>query len=213
MRTLGRLVCALGLGLVLTTPAFAQRGFGGGFGGAGLLTNEGVQKELKLDEDQIAKAREASAAIREKFSGDFQNIQGLSQDERRELMAKVNAETRKSLADILKPEQQKRFDQIQLQVRGVDAFSTEDVQTKLKLTSEQKDKLQSLVEDARQQSMEAFQSAGDDRQGAMTKVQGIRRDAMTKASALLTPDQKKTWEELTGAPFEFRFQPRRPQAN
>jgi Spy/CpxP family protein refolding chaperone len=214
MRTLGRSLLALAVAVVVASPAIAQqRGFGGGFGGAGLLMNEGVQKELKLDEGQIAKAREVGQSIREKFRPDFQNFQSLSPEERRELGEKMNAETRKALADVLKPEQMKRFEQIQLQQRGVDAFASPDVQSKLSLTDEQKQKIQSISEDSRQQVMEAFQSAGDDRQGAMAKITTIRREAMTKASALLTADQKKSWEELIGAPFEVRFQPRNRQPN
>jgi Spy/CpxP family protein refolding chaperone len=215
MRFLGRSVCALALGLILASPALAQqRGFRGGFGGAGfLVANESVQKELKLNDDQIAKIRDLNQSVRDKYSSDFQNFQGLSQDERRELMEKIGTETRKGLADILKPEQQKRLDQIQLQQQGVEAFASPDLQSKLNLTSEQKEKIQAIAEDARQQLADARPQPGGDFQEALTKIRSIRKDALTKATALLSADQKKSWEELTGAPFEVQFQPRRPQSN
>jgi Spy/CpxP family protein refolding chaperone len=214
MKSFGRSLCALALGLIVASPALAQqRGFRGGFGVGMLLMNEGVQKELKLDDDQTSKIRDLNQSVRDKYSSDFQNFQSLSQDERRELMEKMNAETRKGLADILKPEQQKRLDQIQLQQQGVEAFASPEVQSKLNLTSEQKDKIRAIAEDARQQMADARPQPGGDFQEAMTKIRGIRRDAMTKAAALLTADQKKSWEDLTGAPFEVQFQPRRPQSN
>ena len=55
---------------------------------------------------------------------------------------------------------------------------------------------------------ELFQSAGDDRQAAMAKVQTLRKETNTKVMALMTEDQKKTWKEMTGEPFEVAFQPR-----
>ena len=50
---------------------------------------------------------------------------------------------------------------------------------------------------------EIQQSAGDDRQAAMQKIQALRKETNTKVMALMTDDQKKTWKEMTGEPFEI----------
>src|SRR5581483_4254651 len=103
MRSLNRAVLVLGLAVLLAAPAAAQQrqrgqgqgrgqgrgGFGGGFGVAGLINNEGVQKELKLDEDQIKKAQAAVEKVREKHQDDFAKLQDLSQEERREKMTAI----------------------------------------------------------------------------------------------------------------------------
>src|SRR3954465_6004994 len=65
MRTLSRTCVALGLVALLSGPALAQQGRGGGrgMGGGGhglLLGNPSVQQELKLDAAQIEKAKELS---------------------------------------------------------------------------------------------------------------------------------------------------------
>src|SRR5947209_11668458 len=99
MRSISRVVVVLGLALVLAVPATAQQrqrgqgqgrgqGRGGfGFGGVGqLISNEGVQKELKLDSDQVEKAQAAVTKVREKHQDDFAKLQDLSQEERREKM-------------------------------------------------------------------------------------------------------------------------------
>ena len=54
MRAL-RMALAVGVAVFLGVPAFAQFGPGGGMrGGAGMLIgNKGVQKELKLGEQQV----------------------------------------------------------------------------------------------------------------------------------------------------------------
>ncbi len=39
----------------------------------------------------------------------------------------------------------------------------------------------------------------------------IRKESMDKALAVLSSDQKETWKDLTGEPFEVQFgPPRRP---
>ena len=63
MRTIVRDMLGLGLVALLASPALAQgqgRGFGMGGGGglAVLIGNDSVQKELKLDDKQIEKAKE-----------------------------------------------------------------------------------------------------------------------------------------------------------
>ena len=158
----GKTVLAVTCTALLASPALAQQKKGGGFGGFGfgggrmsagqLLQNEGVQKDLKLTEDQIAKVKEVGQKVREKYTDDFQKLRDLDQQERREkmteLMKKVGEDTDKELAGVLKPEQDKRLKQIQRQTEGVQAFQEPDVQKALKLTDEQKDSLKTIAEDS-----------------------------------------------------------------
>ncbi len=54
MKALGRMVVACGAVALMAAPAWAQQGRGGrGFGGgAALLSNKSVQKELKATDDR-----------------------------------------------------------------------------------------------------------------------------------------------------------------
>src|SRR4029077_1177502 len=151
MRSVCKSMLVLGLAVLVAGPALAQRGqgrggFGGGFGGAGfLLMNQGVQKELKLSDDQIKKITETTESIREKNREDFEAARKLEGDEQRakfqELMKKQGEETDKALAEILKPDQLKRFKEIRLQQRKGDAFNDPEVQKALNLTDDQKEKI------------------------------------------------------------------------
>ena len=38
----------------------------------------------------------------------------------------------------------------------------------------------------------------------LTKIQGLRKEALTKVTKVLTDDQKKTYDDLTGKPFEYK---------
>lgn len=210
MTTLSKSLLALGLVALTASPALAQRGGGrGGFGMGGgvtmLLSNKGVQDELKLDDAQKTKVTELAEKAREKSRDALENLEG---QERMTKARELNAENLKAAAEILKPEQVTRLKGIQYQVQGLAAFQDEEVQKALKLTDDQKSELASIARESMEKSRELFQNAGDDREAAMAKMRDIRKDALAKAEAKLTAEQKAEYAKLIGAPFEFRFEGR-----
>jgi hypothetical protein len=238
MRTVCRMALTVGLVVALAGFASAQPprggqgrgGFGGGAGGFGgvgfLIRNEAVQKELKMDKDQADKAAEAVKKVTDKHADDFAKLRDVAQEERRaktqELTKTVNEETLKAVGEVLKPEQMARLKQIELQRAGFAAYTRPEVQTALKLSDEQKEKVKTISEEANKQIREAMGAGG---QGGRPRGQGgaggagrgqgrggfgagnekvtaIRKETNEKIVAVLTDDQKKSWKELTGAPFE-----------
>jgi hypothetical protein len=224
MRRLGKIALTFGALVLFALPASAQGqrgqgrgGFGGGFGGPGgggglmLATNKSVQEELKVDEDQAKKL----TALSEKNRENFGSFRDLSQEERREKMTKLTAENDKAVAEILKPEQVTRLHQIENQVGGANALLAERNADKLKLTDDQKKKVQDVLASSREKMTGLFgQGQGQgDREAAMKKMQEIRAESTKEAVNVLTDDQKKTWEELSGKPFEYKPEPPRPRNN
>jgi Spy/CpxP family protein refolding chaperone len=211
----GVLACAV-------QPAAAQRPpmGGGGLGGlGGLAQNPGVAKELKLTDEQTTQLKEAVAKIRENHKDDFAKLQDASREERREktaeLMKTISPETEKAVAGVLKPEQMKRLKQIEVQTQGIQAFLKPEVQDALKLTKEQKEKVKDLDDNVKKSMEEAFKDGRGDRtkmEEAMKKVAEARKEAFSKASGLLDDTQKKAWKDLTGEPFEVKFERNRPNA-
>ena len=110
---LGVAVVALAASVSLAQPPGGGRGMG--MDGPMLLLNKSVQDELKLTDDQKAdlkkvadKLDESRKKVMADAGGDFSKI--------REAMAPLMEEATKSLAkpvENLKPEQSKRFKQIQ----------------------------------------------------------------------------------------------------
>jgi cytochrome c553 len=216
MKTMYKAMFGLSLAALLTTPAFAQgrggfgRGGGGGF--AFLMTNVSVQKELKLDDDQTAKANEAGqklmAEMREK-------AQGLSQDERREkmpaIMKEINESAMKSIGEFLKPDQVARLKQISTQTQGIRAFSDPEVAKKLNLTDSQKSDIQTISE-ATMEEMRGVpfgQDQSEEERATNAKKRAeINKGAMEKVASKLNDEQQKGWKELIGAPFELKMNPR-----
>jgi Spy/CpxP family protein refolding chaperone len=214
MRTMFKAMFGLSLVALVASPAFAQggRGFGGGGGYGALIGNEGVQKELKLDDTQVTKAKEFAEKAREKQAEIRSKLEGLEGDElrtkRQELMKELNDEALKAFGDFLKPEQVKRLKQISYHQRGAGAFADPEIAKKLNLTDTQKSDIQAINQESMSQMREIFQSAGDDREAAQKKIAELRKETLEKAAAKLNDEQQKTWKELVGAPFEVRFQPR-----
>jgi Spy/CpxP family protein refolding chaperone len=222
MRRVGTMILTLGLMVALAAPALAQqrqRGQRGQFGGRGqggvamLIDNESVQKELNLDKDQVDKAKEAVQKVRDNHKDEFAKLQDLGQDERRqkgqELSRTVSEESLKALADVLKPEQLKRLKQIELQQAGDRAFTRPDVQKALSLTDDQKEQIKTITDDAAKQRREIFQAGNAP--GSRDQLTSLRKETSDKIQAVLTDDQKKTWKDLTGEPFQLtRGQRRRP---
>lgn len=200
----GTLVLCMVLGMVSVAQAQRQRpgGFGGG---AFLLQNEGVQKELNISDDQKTKLREAL----EKVRADNKDIIDKGRDMTREDREKLAKASNEAIGKVLDEKQQKRFKEIQLQSQGAAAFQNPQVQSKLKLTDDQKDKIKKINEESREKMRDLFQ--GGFNEETQKKMAELRKETMDKATGVLTADQKKTWKEMTGKPFEIRFG-RRPGA-
>ncbi len=221
MRTMIRSLVGLSLVAMLAAPAFAQgRGGFGMFGGGGglsmLIGNASVQKELKLDDQQTEKAKDFAQKTMEKISGEIreksQGLQDLSPEEQREkrqaITKEFNEATIKAAGAFLKPEQITRLKQVSYQAQGAMAFRDPEVVSKLNLTDSQKSDIQAINQESMSQMREIFQTAQDDREGAMKKMTELRKETLEKVAAKLNDEQQKSWKELIGAPFEVKYEPR-----
>ncbi len=216
MLSLRKFVLTFGALALCSVPslAFAQggRGFGGMGGGAFMLTQEPVQKELKFTDEQKSKAQDAINEIRQAHMDEMAALREASAEERPAKMATLNkAMTEEAIKALgLKEEQVKRFHQISLQAQGARAFSQKEVAEKLKITDDQKKEIGELVTASGAQAREIFMNAGDNREEAMKQITALNKETNTKVHALLKDDQKAAWKEMTGAPFEY-VPVRRPQ--
>jgi len=216
MRRACQVVLLAGSIVLLIPPAWAQapegrggrRGeprnmMGGGMIGM-LLNNESVQKELKLDSDQVNKVKEAVEKVAQGHREDFAKLRDLGPEERRakgqEIMQSASADSLKAVSDILNKDQMARLKQIELQRAGPEAFSRPDVAEALKLTPDQKSKIKTIHDDAMQELQQMRQGGG-----GRQRFQEIRSQTMEKAAAVLNDDQKKSWKEMTGEPFHLQL--------
>lgn len=211
MRKMFGLLVIGGVIAFVATDANAQRPGGGGFGFGGgggftLVQNKGVQEELKITEEQIASIKTASEKVNKDFPRPKFGKDNTMSKEEREKANKDRAEaTTKALAEILKPEQAKRLKQIERQQDVAVTLTTDmDAVKELNLSDEQKDKIKALIDDNRKE-MPKF-SKDTNFKELQEKITTLRKELKEKTLKVLNEDQTKKWKELTGAPFEVKFE-------
>jgi hypothetical protein len=177
---------------------------------ADLLMHPSVRKELKLTEDQTKSIQQALDTVRQQFADKVQavfNVPGGQVDPTSvaDLSKKVESEFRKAIGAVLNAGQVKRFHQIELQVQGIRALQNTEVVAALKLTAEQKDRAKTLNEELNSKLQDLLATGRD--QAAMVEAfqaqQKLRREAADRIPSLLTLEQQRRWEALTGKAFEL----------
>ena len=191
-----RALCAAALGVALVSPALAQGqggpggrpggpgGFRGGGGLLGLTRMPEVQKELKLDQAQVELLqgiRPGGPGARPGGPGG-PGAPGGGQFDRaafEKAMAERRAAEEKQVGEILDAKQMARLKQLELQQAGLRGIGRPDVATALKLTPDQKQKIQAALQgegEAMRATFEAARSGGGqpDFQAMRTKMQEVR---------------------------------------
>jgi len=203
----------------------ARQAFGGPRGSLlGLLRLEQVQKELKLNEEQIGKVSEIGEKLREEMREQYAGLRDIQDmQERRakmtELSNQFDGKARGELREVLSREQMMRLFQIRLQVRGtLDALNNRWIAGRLKLTDEQKKKAAELDKATQDKISEAYSSlrnlSQEERREKMAelrdKMTKLREEAEKKALGLLTAEQKEALEKMKGEKFELPARRRQP---
>jgi hypothetical protein len=186
-----------------------RRNRGGGGGGMALdplrvLTNDTVQKDLELSDDQktqVAKLADDQAAQRGQNRGAGGFDPTAFQQRRDEEMKKID--------EILLQPQQDRLAEIMLQLQGAStALADAKVADKLSLTGDQKDKLTALNDEYRQKFQDLIQNlrqnggggGGGAGRGAFNSPEfaAAMKEHNDKALDVLTADQKAQYEKMEG---------------
>jgi uncharacterized protein (TIGR03067 family) len=166
-----------------------------------------VHNELKLTEDQVIKLRQGVDDGQKRWNKVEAGFKvGLGQkvdpQSRSEISQKVVSEFRKTLEDVLDAGQLKRLRQIEIQQQGIRALQNKEVVAALKLTEEQKGPIKTFNEELDSKLQDWMKTLGRDGPNeAVAAQQKMLREAADRIPALLTPEQRRRWEALTGKPF------------
>lgn len=180
---------------------------------AALIGNEAVQKELKLNDDQVAKAKEIRDEMFQGFrrggGGGGQNLSDEERAKRFEEAQKKNKELSDKAMALLTPEQTARMKQIEIWANGVPHALTqnEEVVKQLNLTDDQKGAIKTIDEEAgkkRQEIFGGFRGADEETRGKlMAQMAEIGKETEAECLAVLTDDQKAHFDKLRGPKFEM----------
>lgn len=196
-------------------------GFGGGFGGfgvGGLVAMPEVQKELGLSEADAKKLTDALQELRPQRGeggGNREGFRNLSEEEREKRMAEfrkqgeeIAKKSEEKIKSSLTDAQWKRLNELRVQREGTMALERTEIADKLKLTSDQKEKIKTLNAEGRPQFGRGGPGGGGSNAGggerpSREEMQARRDKRNADILAVLTPEQKTAFENLKGAKFEF----------
>jgi hypothetical protein len=180
------------------------------FGSEGmLLAVPAVQTELKLTDEQKRQAADLLQKQRADLGEFVQRLQSATAEDRSKMLAEWQADQAKKVAAVLNPDQQKRLHQLSLQQQGFTAMVAPAVQTDLKLTAEQKARVDELLRAQQMALQNLFQGGGGITAETRQKLQALQKETNDKLRAVLTDEQKTRWKEMLGTPFNFPAPPPR----
>ena len=168
-----------------------------GSAGLRLLTNNQVQKDLHLTDEQRVQVLTLNMELRE-------NRGRIGQ----------------KLAEILTPAQLRRLKQICLQVEGPAGLNTPKVIKELDLSPGQCAKLKTLEDQVRQKVQELVAEtkglSTEERRARMPKILGnwskLRKETTEQAIEVLTPQQREKFEKMQGVKINLDVPPPSPEA-
>lgn len=205
------------VGVALVTSDVQAQGRGAP-GAAFLIGTPEVQEDLKLTDQQKQEVNK----VREDTLESLRALRDIEdREERSNKSRELNEQAEAAIKKILDEEQQKRFAQILLQQAGranlPGTLLRDAVASQLKLTGEQKTKLEGIqteADNARRELRQGFQGASqEERREIFGKMREISEQANEKALAALTSEQKEAWTALLGKPLEIQFRGRRGGGN
>jgi Spy/CpxP family protein refolding chaperone len=190
------------------------------------LVQKAVQRELKLTDEQRKKVRSLEGKHQRDLrrlmpqnplaafndpAGTMQTLQDAPAK-----IQQLGKEVDEAINRILTVAQGQRLREISLQMRGGHALSDPDVAEALKLTKDQKDKLQEIRQEAMKEMQKiGLQAMGDTVRGGLnpaafqkiseqtaTKMKELWNDLGDRLLEVLTSEQKGEWKKLTGEPFK-----------
>ena len=123
----------------------------------------------------------------------------------------MNPQIDRQIQQILSAEQFKRFKQIDLQVQAPMSITRPDVVERLDLSEEQMQKIHELHQEMRPPMPPQGQErpSREQMEKMHEQMMAKREELLRKVLNVLTPEQRQTWDAMTGKPFKLQPPPRR----
>jgi hypothetical protein len=167
--------------------------------------NPSVSQQLKLTDRQLAQLREANARFQAHYQNELGRFANLSPTDRqrvlRELEHNYNADNLQAAVTVFTREQASRYRQLELQNRGLGAFTDPPVRRQLNLSSSQVDQLRALDERTQRARQEIDRAAQGNRVEANRRYEVLQRDTENRVNSILNANQRKALQEMIGERF------------
>jgi len=171
------------------------------------FSQPGIREQLNINEDQFNRLNKVYGENWNKYNTDLGRLGDLNATERSQRMQQMGQtfgqQINTAAKDILNPQQQQRFNQLSWQYQGYNAFNDPQVQQKLNLTDEQKEKLRQHASEFSNQVNDLNKNFATDREGTSKRFNELRQRDREWMNSFLTPQQQQTWREMVGDAYDF----------
>jgi serine/threonine protein kinase len=166
-----------------------------------LLRQPAVLEDLRVNEEQRGKIKELIARLDKQRWDSFEEVARLTPAERGRRFLEQARVDDAAVHALLTAEQPGRLRQIRLQSEGAGAFRDPEVASVLQLTTEQRDRIRAIEEEAFFAWMRML--APGAQPGLPASAAGTKDGSPNeRILALLSAEQARLWKAMTGEPFK-----------
>ncbi len=167
-----------------------------------------VAKHVNLTDKQMQQLNALSEKTQDAYQDKFTKLGTLADLERgprvQELNRQYSADWLKGAQDILNQDQFRRYEQLNYQYEGYNAFRDPEVTKRLNLTDAQVRDLRDSITWRDRQIADIDRMARTDREKAREAYRVYWKEQQERYGKFLTPEQIKIWQQMTGEPYEFQ---------
>jgi hypothetical protein len=174
------------------------------------FNDPGARQQLNLNDNQFNTLNRAYQVAYSRYN---QNLTGLNsslteqqrQAQMQQFASQFNNDLNRSLdSTFADPQLRARYDQLNRQYMGFDAFNDSAIQRQLNLTPQQQQQVRQLAAQWRQQLMQ-LGGSGTDGSVNIDPNQWTQMSSQywEQLNSVLTPQQQQTWQQLIGTRYNF----------
>ena len=187
-----------------------QAGAFNGYGQVPWYNNPGVRQQLQWNDTQYNQMNRHYAEAWNRYNDGVSQLDNKLtpeqlQQREAELQSGFHQDFSKGMTSTLSnPAAQQQYNQLFLQYRGYGAFNDPTVQQNLNLTPEQRQKFSQYDHQWNTQLNTWRGEYPTNREAIVNQFNESRQQAQTRINSTLTPEQRATWSEMTGKPYNFQ---------
>jgi hypothetical protein len=167
-----------------------------------------VGKSLTLTPDQINRLNTLTDQIQAQYRQNYAGLSSLNEQQRLARQQELNREYynawNKGANDIFNDAQRTRYQQLNYQYGGFNSLDDPDVRKRLNLTPNQMDTLRDNAVWSNQQLQNINRLGATDAAKATQMYRDYWTQRQERLNKFLTPEQQRTWAQMTGEPYTFQ---------
>ncbi len=173
------------------------------------FANDGVRRQLKIDDTQYNTLHKTYGQYWTPYNQAIVTVPAdLEEAERQRRIAAAYSTFHKNYYDntakvFVDADTRNRYNQLNVQYQGYAAFNDPQVQTRLKLTEEQRRDFNRYYTDWNKQMNTYGTEYAKDREAVNKQFGEYWKKSRAHINETLTPEQRRSWNEMTGEAYDF----------